>query len=108
MTFTYLFRNRPLGSTNKLPMWADDTFEVANRALFCPACGEVWGRVFSPGVKQWAPLSVPCSAPHTLWGNPQDAGSFIFSWQRSVAHLPDEVLSYEFLRLYEQAFRPTA
>lgn len=85
MPVTYFLRNKLL-ATGPHFGWDDATPCHHSVAFFCPACGELWGRVQVSG-KPWHPACIPC-AQH-------GGGSFIFSWRRRFDELPPAVLSYE-------------
>ena len=94
---SYFLGSRLLGTSRQLPMFADDQMSRTSEALFCPACGEIWGRIHEPMFKEWS-VQVRYCAKHFAHPNNwcgDASGSFIASWRRTFAELPPEVLAYE-------------
>lgn len=97
MPASYFLGTRLLGSSSRPAMWDDATVDDHNVALFCPLCGEIWGRIHQyPGLA-WHAQTRFCARHFTSeanWGG-DSAGSFIASWRRTFQELPPEVLEYE-------------
>ena len=83
----YFLGNTLLGSSPAIPRWEDHKVHHTNVALFCPDCGEVWGRIMDDRLAGWF-------AQTTLCGK-HGGGSFISPWRNSFEELPPEVLHYE-------------
>lgn len=85
MSALYFLRNKLLGEGVYFN-WDDSTPCHHSVAFFCPACGDLWGRVQLTN-QPWHPACIPCA----LHGG----GSFIFPWRRRFDEFPQAVLSYE-------------
>lgn len=103
MTYTYILKNRVLATTPLAPMWSDTQMLTHSIVHICPDCGEAWGRVIVPGT-EWLPMRTACDRHKGWYPDLFYSGSFIPPWQRSLQHLPEPVLAYEFMRLYDGAF----
>ena len=96
----YFLGSRLLAQSQLLPKWSDTEPASASLALFCPTCGEVWGRVIVDG-SQWHPVNRGCRA-HPPCNDV--GGTFIAPWRSTFAELPPEVLRYEaMIRLMEKS-----
>jgi len=87
MPAMYFLGNRLLGTSNDLPRWDEKQVNHQNHALFCPTCGEVWGRITDTRVAGWFAVTRNCSK--------HGDGSFIAPWRILFEELPPEVLHYE-------------
>ena len=83
----YFLGSRLLGTSPALHRWEDSKVHHQNVAHFCPACGEVWGRICDERVAGWFAQTTLC-AKH-------GGGSFISPWRNAFEELPPEVLHYE-------------
>jgi hypothetical protein len=92
MPASYFLGNRLLGTSPKQAMWDDTTPLAGNEAMFCPTCGEVWGRVLIWERSPWHTTTRNCAKHPTCLDSP---GSFIASWRTTFEELPPEVLAYE-------------
>ena len=64
-------------------------------AFFCPDCGDIWGRVFTPS-RSWMVATVGCER-HPQFPSFHPGGSFILEWNRgAIDKLPHAVLRREF------------
>jgi hypothetical protein len=88
---SYFLGSQLLGTSRQLPKHSDDAFQHSSEALFCPVCGEVWGRVHEPAFHSWHVTIRECRKHSTR----DSAGSFIAPWRATFAELPPEVLAYE-------------
>lgn len=93
MPASYFLGTRLLGSTIACHKWDDTEDFRDSEALFCPVCGEIWGRIVESLAYRWHTTTREC-ARH---GRPEQdsAGSFIAPWRKTFAELPPEVLVYE-------------
>lgn len=91
MTAHYFLGNRLLGTGRAY--WDDITPLREGLALFCPTCGECWGRIAPEGSEEWLPIRAGC--PRHPWTD--TPGTFLHPWQRQLTGLPPEVLRHEFL-----------
>lgn len=97
MPASYFLGTRLLGDSIRNPMWDDAEEADYNLALFCPICGDIWGRVIKHPQIDWHSTVRHCARHfdhQRNWGG-DHAGSFIASWRRTFAELPPEVLQYE-------------
>lgn len=92
MPASYFLGTRLLGSTIAYHKWDDATECRDSEALFCPTCGEVWGRVVEALATSWHCTIRPC---HKHGPGLDSAGSFIAPWRNTTDELPSEVLLYE-------------
>lgn len=93
MPASYFLGNRLLGSTIAYHKWSDTEVMRESEAMFCPVCGEIWGRIVESLATSWHTTTRECQRH----GRPdQDsAGSFIAPWRTTFGELPPEVLRYE-------------
>lgn len=93
MPATYFLGTRRLGSTIAYHRWSDTEDMRDSEALFCPVCGEIWGRIVESLSPQWFTTTRECTRHGRL--DQDAAGSFIAPWRATFEELPSEVLRYE-------------
>lgn len=91
MPASYFLGTRLIGDTILNPRWADTEEARYNQALFCPRCGDIWGRIIHHPADEWHATIRNCPRHPTS----DAAGSFIAPWRTTFEELPPEVLRYE-------------